>query len=167
MTKTYRAWLCFLVGIVLSYAKFCGWYGGDFWGPRYVMFASIPASLALALNLGARTSTFRAFVALMMLTLSVWVCADGVLFRHEELTKCAEDKYALEHLCWFVPEFSVWIRPFIVHRQLIPLDFLFLTLYAVVYVVLAAPTVATLVKSIVPACQARLRPLFAWRTWGI
>jgi hypothetical protein len=167
MKKTYRAWLCFLVGIVLLYAKFCGWYGGAFWGPRYVMFASIPASFAVALNLGARTSPLRAFVTLTMLTLSVWVCADGVLFRQQELTLCADNKYALEHLCWFVPEFSVWIRPFIVHRQLIPLDFLFLTLYAVVYVVLAAPVVSYLVKSIGPAWWARLRPLLAWRTWRI
>lgn len=165
--KTYAAWLCFLVGIVLFYAKFCGWYGGAFWGPRYVMFASVPASLALALNLGARTSRVRAAVTLAMLTMSVWVSTDGVLFRQQELTKCTDDKYALEHLCWFVPEFSVWIRPFIVHRPLVVIDFLFLTLFAVVYVVLAAPLVAYLVQSVAPAWWARLRPLLAWRTWGI
>jgi hypothetical protein len=166
LKKTYRAWLCFLVGIVLSYATFCGWYGGAFWGPRYVMFASVPASLALALNLGARTSSLRAFAALVMLTLSAWISADGVLFRQQELAICTDNKYALEHLCWFVPEFSAWIRPFIVHRPLALRDFLFLTLFAVVYVVLAAPTCAYLVKSVVPACSARLRPLLEWRTWG-
>jgi hypothetical protein len=167
MSKTYRAWLCFLVGIVLSYAKFCGWYGGAFWGPRYVMFASVPASFALALNLGARTSRVRVFVALTMLTMSIWICADGVLFRQQQLTKCTENQYALEHLCWFVPEFSVWIRPFIVHRPLVTIDFLFLTLYAIVYVVLAAPMVAFLARSVGPASWARLRPLLARRTWGI
>ena len=166
LLKTQRAWLCFLVGLILVYAKFCGWYGGEFWGPRYVMFASVPASFALALNLRSRKSILRSSIVLTMLTLSVWVCADGVVFRNEQLGKCWENGYALEHLCWYVPEFSVWIRPFIVHRPLEKLDYFFLTTYFVIYVVLATPTVIYLAKSVASACKPRVQRLLEWRTWG-
>jgi hypothetical protein len=167
LLKTYRAWLLFLAGIMLVYAKFCGWYGGVFWGPRYVMFASVPASLALALNLRSRTSVLRSSVTLAMLTMSVWICAEGVVFGQRELNKCWENNYALEHLCWYVPEFSVWVRPFIVHKAMEKLDWAFLAVYAVVYVVLAAPTVVYLVRSTVPLVKPRARGLLEWRSWGL
>ncbi len=65
-----------------------------------------------------------------------------------------------------MPEFSAWLRPFIVHKVMEKLDWMFLAVYAVVYVVLAAPTVIHLVKSIVPLLQPRARRLLEWRSWG-
>ncbi len=166
LLKTYRIWLLYLAGLMLVYAKFCGWYGGVFWGPRYVMFASVPASLALALNLGARTSPTRVTLTLAMLTLSVWVCADGVVFGQKNQEQCWADKYALEHLCWYVPEFSAWIRPFVSHAPITALGYAFLGLYTVVYLYLAAPLVSYLVTSMVPRCRPHVERLLAWRAWG-
>src|SRR2546430_10361340 len=35
-------------GIVLVYGTWWAWYGGFTWGPRFLIFASLPASLLLA-----------------------------------------------------------------------------------------------------------------------
>src|SRR6185436_5776493 len=33
------AWMLFLVGLVLVYARWWAWYGGWFWGPRFLLIA--------------------------------------------------------------------------------------------------------------------------------
>jgi hypothetical protein len=33
--------LVFLLGLILTYARWYGWYGGQFWGPRFFLFASV------------------------------------------------------------------------------------------------------------------------------
>lgn len=166
LLTTHRVWLVFLAGLVLVYAKFCGWYGGQFWGPRYLFFVSVPASFALALNLRVR-SFGRSLVILAMLTLSVWICADEMVFGEAHLDQCWANNYALEHLCWYVPEFSAWIRPFIVKDPLKSDEIAFLTVYAIVYLYLAVPIVAFLVRSAVPPCKAQMRRLLEWRAWGV
>jgi hypothetical protein len=166
LLKTQRVWLLFLAGLMLVYAKFCGWYGGVFWGPRYILFASVPASFALALNLGVRRSFGRSLVTLTMLTLSVWICAEGMVFGQGNLDACWTNNYALEHLCWYVPEFSAWIRPFISARPLKKEDFVFLSVYAIVYLYLAVPIAVFLVRSALPRCRSQLQRLLEWRAWG-
>jgi hypothetical protein len=164
LLKTYSAWLCFLVGIMLVYAKFCGWYGGVFWGPRYILFASVPASFALALNLGVRRFG-RSLVSLSMLTLSMWVAAEGVVFGQAKLDPCWVNNYALEHLCWYVPEFSPWIRPFVSARPFKTEDFVFLGVFAVVYLYLAVPIAVFLVRSALPYCKTQVQRWLDWRAW--
>ena len=44
----YRVWLAVVVGLVLVYARWWAWYGGAVWGPRFFLFASLPAALVLA-----------------------------------------------------------------------------------------------------------------------
>lgn len=107
-----RVWLAFLVGLVLVYASWWAWYGGFFWGPRFFLFASLPASLALALALhdGGATRTRRA-ISLVVLLLSAWVGYCGLAFGQTGLDICVADNYAMEHLCWYVPEFSPLVRP--------------------------------------------------------
>src|SRR5206468_4886727 len=48
LRQCYQYCLLFLVGLVIAYAKWWAWYGGFFWGPRFLLFASFPASLAMA-----------------------------------------------------------------------------------------------------------------------
>ena len=167
LMKTYRAWLLFLAGTIVVYSKFCGWYGGEFWGPRYMLFASVPASFALALNLEVRRSVSRSILTLAMLTLSIWIGADGLVFGQAQMGQCWANGYALEHLCWYVPEFAAWIRPFVVHRALDTKDLLCLGVYAAVYAYLAAPIVAFVLRSLVTMCEPHVRRTLDWRQWSL
>jgi hypothetical protein len=166
LVKAYRAWLCFLVGIMLVYSKFCGWYGGVFWGPRYVLFASVPASFALAVNMVHARSFVRTSFTLAALTLSIWIGAEGVVFGQHELNQCWENGYALEHLCWYVPEFSAWLRPLIAHEVIDKLNWAFLTMYATIYVYLAVPVVAQLARAARPYLVSEGRRLIEWKRWS-
>jgi hypothetical protein len=49
----------------------------------------------------------------LVLALSVWVGFNGVVFGQRNLSFVTANNYALEHLIWHVPEFSVLWKPFI------------------------------------------------------
>jgi PA14 domain-containing protein len=108
-----RLWLAFLVGLIVVYSKWWAWYGGLYWGPRFFVFASVPASLALAVWLSTiGGATPRALVAtLAVLTLSAWVAIDGAVFDLNGLAACRDPNN--EWLCLYVPEFSPLWRPFV------------------------------------------------------
>ena len=107
-------WLLFVAGIVLVYCRWWAWYGGVFFGPRFFLVASFPAALAVAARLrSSHDSPAAAVVTLVVLALSLWVgfaSAAGVPTDNV----CLQDNYALEHLCWYTPEFSALWRPFTV-----------------------------------------------------
>jgi hypothetical protein len=110
----YTRWLAFLAGLILVYAKWWSWYGGMSWGPRFFLFASAPAALAIAVRIHrSRDSLARASIALAALALSTWVAIDGVSFGLQGLDLCSQHEYALEFACWYVPEFSPLWRPFV------------------------------------------------------
>jgi hypothetical protein len=43
----------------------------------------------------------------------VWVGVSGAAFNLSGLDDCLANGYALEHLCWYVPEYSPLVRPFV------------------------------------------------------
>ena len=99
LSKTRLVWIAVVVGMVAIYCRWWAWYGGIFYGPRFFLFASLPASLAIAARLctGARSLTGVA-LSIAALALSLWVgftSSMGVSVP----SICAEDNYALEHLC--------------------------------------------------------------------
>jgi hypothetical protein len=102
--------LVFVLGLVLVYAKWYGWYGGVFWGPRYFLIACVPASILLAYSLSRRLAA----LPIALLLLSVWVCVQGYLYGLQAIEPCTENQYALEALCWYAPEFSPLWRQFVV-----------------------------------------------------
>lgn len=107
--------LVFLAGLVFTYARWWGWYGGQFWGPRYLLFASIPACFILAHQ--SRTTKWelsRGIAYFAALVFSFWICAQGYLYGNSDLAICGENKSELELLCWYVPEFSPLFRQFVV-----------------------------------------------------
>src|SRR5206468_1402629 len=65
--RLYWGWVAFLVGLLLAYAPWWAWYGGLTWGPRFLLFASVPASFALAIRLRDVTAS----IAVRLLTLAV------------------------------------------------------------------------------------------------
>jgi hypothetical protein len=167
MARTYVLWLAFLAGLLVVYAKWWAWQGGEFWGPRYVFFAAIPASFALANNLGKPRSVVFGMAMLVILTLSVWIGADGVMFGQQNLGACGANNYANEDLCWHVPEFAAWIRPLIVMRPLKTQDWFFILNFLVVYAYLASPIVIYFARDAGPPAMTKLRRMFEWKTWSV
>lgn len=109
----------FVVGLIVAYAKWWSWYGGWFWGPRFLLFASVPASLALAVHasvLDARRAVRAAF--LPILAFSAWVGICGMVFEQNGMGLCRQHNFRLESLCWYNPEFSALFRPFFVESHL-------------------------------------------------
>jgi hypothetical protein len=104
--------LLFLAGLILVYSKWWAWYGGISWGPRFFVFAAVPASVLVALrqSQGARSGAADA-IALAALLASGWVAVAGVLQDPSEFTVCARDSFASESLCWYTPEFTPLFRP--------------------------------------------------------
>jgi hypothetical protein len=105
----------FVVGLVLCYAKWWAWYGGVFWGPRFFLFACIPAAMLLASSIALWRSLGAAsrVLTLFCLFLSTWGSTQGYLFGQRELNICTQNQYALESMCWYVPEFSPLLRQFV------------------------------------------------------
>jgi hypothetical protein len=159
----YSMW--FLAGLIVVYAKWWAWYGGWFWGPRFFLMASIPASLAIAIKLRQlSTLSTRAVGALFaVLTLSVWVGVNGAVFNQANLDICEQRRYALEVLCWYAPEFSVLWHPFIDPVSLSFDRALFITYCGVVYVWLSAPVVKTLISRAIESLADSRVNLRTWR----
>lgn len=115
MLSIYGLWISFVVGLVLAYMSWWAWYGGWFWGPRFFLFAAIPASFALALWLRQREqSLFANLLTLVVLLLSCWVGLDGAIFGQQAMGVCQMNNYQYEMLCYYTPEFSALWRPFVV-----------------------------------------------------
>jgi hypothetical protein len=50
---------------------------------------------------------------MLVLALSVWVGINGAVFGQQSMDVCWANDYALEFMCWYVPEFSALWRPFV------------------------------------------------------
>jgi hypothetical protein len=148
--ESYQLWLFFLLGLVLVYSKWWSWNGGWFWGPRFFLFASIPASFAIAVNLQIQHKSikFNLFIIIILL-LSFWVGVNGPVFGLNTLLVCQENGYWLDPLCLYVPEFGVLFRPFVeVEGQLTLKNILFIMLNSIVFIYLALPVIIQLWRDI-------------------
>lgn len=135
----YWQWLLFLGALVLVYAKWWSWYGGWSFGPRFLVFAALPASLALALYLERPSARLRVNLAVLAaLLLSLWVGACGAVFDMDDLDIGKQGQFAYEVVVWHVPEWSVLWHPFIAHRALDWHDYLTLGYGALLALVLGA-----------------------------
>ena len=156
--------LLFVVALVLVYAKWWAWYGGLSWGPRFFAFAAIPASVLLVLRIGrAGESAVADLVTLGVLALSVWVGVVGLIADSSALGFCARDNYALESLCWYVPEYSSLWHP-ILHAPALTRSTAIVSAWcAIVAVYLAAPLLSTFARS-----ARATPPALAWtRGWRV
>jgi hypothetical protein len=150
-------WVSFLVGLLLVYSTYWSWSGRWFWGPRYLLFASIPASFALAVCLHRRDLPLpRNLLTLAALCLSLWVGIDGVAFGapfygdEALVSACVSDyngKFE-EPLCSYTPEFSVLWFPFTMHSQLNPERLTFLVYGLVVALVLTTPLLVRIARQL-------------------
>jgi hypothetical protein len=109
----YLLWMSFVIGLILIYSSWWAWYGGWFWGPRFFLFACIPASFAIAVRLRTPSSSFFAnLLTLGTCILSFWVGINGAIYDSGDLGSiCIPNNYTLEYLCHYHPRYSVLWRP--------------------------------------------------------
>jgi hypothetical protein len=167
LTAFWRLGLWFLAGLVVVYARWWAWYGGWFWGPRFFLFASVPAALALAVHLADahRHTLGRNLAALACLVLSGWVALSGMVYGQSNLEVCAENDYALEALLWYTPEFSALWRPFVAPRELNVWEWLRMAGFAVGWGLLAYPLAWRVARQSADAVAAAWRAYRAGETW--
>ena len=109
-----RASLLVVAGLLLVYGQWWAWYGGYSWGPRFLVFAAIPAALRLAAECTYPPRRVLPLLAVLgALLLSLWGGFDGAMLRFWKQEVCTSNGYAVEAFCWDVPEFSVLFTPFI------------------------------------------------------
>jgi hypothetical protein len=163
----YLLWLAFVVGMILVYAHWWAWYGGWFWGPRFFLFASLPAALVLAVRLHARDAGLGAnLLTLAALALSFWVGANGVVFEQNGLTVCTANDYALEALCQHTPEFSVLWHPFVAAQALSLGAILYLATNFAIFLYLALPLLRRIARQVAEWLRALAQTYprrVAWR----
>jgi hypothetical protein len=137
----HRVWAAVVVGLVLVYARWWAWYGGAAWGPRFFLFACLPAALVLARwttrpperSLGAN------LLLVVVVTLSCWVAASGVVFGEYGFEQFWADDFKLEYLTWYVPECSALWWPFVHPKPLAWFDRVRLAGFAAGFAYLVAP----------------------------
>ncbi len=140
LRRSYHLWIWFLVGLVLVYSRWWAWYGGWVWGPRFLLFASIPASFVLAVSLfRPKPAVGRNLLLLGLLAVSFLVGASGAVYGLDHLEDCRAAEY--EFLCWYVPEFSVLWRPFVVADRPEGKEMVLLGYGLLVFIYLAFPLV--------------------------
>ncbi len=153
----YRAWLAFVVGLVVVYSKWWAWYGGVFWGPRFFLFASLPAALVIARRTARPSDSLGVnLVVAAVVLLSCWAGANGAVYQLYADGPFYANNYALESALWYVPECSSLWRPFVVHRPIHTADRLRLIAFGVGAAYLLTPLAG------VAARQLRDRAAAAW-----
>jgi hypothetical protein len=167
MWQLYLLWLMFVAGLILVYSRWWAWFGGGFWGPRFFLFASIPAAFALAVRIHHPSpKVLMNLFVLAVLALSIWVGINGALYSRARSSICRANHYQLDELCDFVPEFSVLWRPSAYNKpNVTPHDFAFIAFALTVFVRMAAPLVKTTLSSGRASWRSRSDAfrLSAWR----
>jgi len=147
---TYFEWIIFLAGIIIVYSKWWAWYGGWFWGPRFLLMASIPASFSLAVYVVKKHSNiWKNILVLAILALSFWVGLNGVIFGMSNVEECSDNNYALENLCWYTPEFSVLWHPFVDNHSLTSHDKIIIALWFITFIFIAKNNLFELQKQLI------------------
>jgi hypothetical protein len=136
--------VAFLSGLVLVYSRWWSWYGGWTWGPRFLLLAVFPSSIALAIALHASSNWRQRVTAIAILGWTIWVGVSGAVFGLDGLDECTANGYALEHLCWYVPDFSPLFRPLVLRpASLAAWQAAWMVLAAVVLAILAVTALST------------------------
>lgn len=139
-----------VTGLVLLYSAWWGWDGGFFWGPRFLLLASVPACLALAAALHRPPTSLGLRAGLLgVLLLSVWVGVNGAVFGMEGLSRCDPAVGTGEaYLCVQTTAFSPLFHPFVHLPPLRAPQVLFALFGLGVFVRLAAPLVTGIARDV-------------------
>jgi hypothetical protein len=144
--------LAFVAGLVVAYAKWWAWYGGIAWGPRFFLFAIIPASVLLAAGIWqAGQSPAADAITLCVLIVSAWVSIASVITNiTQALDFCKSDGFKREFYCWYVPQRSTLYLP-IQHFPSLSLPLAIVTLFCYgVLAYLAMPLAVSIARLVLP-----------------
>lgn len=164
----YALWVCFVIGMVLVYSPWWAWDGGWFWGPRFFLFACIPASFAIAVYLArpAASLLLNLFV-LLVLCLSLWVGIAGALFNENPLSgECLPGGTIKYTLCQYNPYYSVLWHPFVSHETLTLHGILLIVFSVFTVLFIAIPLLLTIGRQIAAKILYLSKlylPLKVWR----
>ncbi|TDD05567.1 hypothetical protein E1292_16995 [Nonomuraea deserti] len=115
--QLYELWLAFVIGLLLLYAMYWSWSGSSFWGPRYLLFAAVPAAFALAVRCHRPGDSAGAdLVTVLALGLSIWAGLNGAVFGDVDVPKVCWPDGAGQYeapICFYTPEFSALWYPFV------------------------------------------------------
>jgi hypothetical protein len=152
--------MLYVAGLVLIYAKWWSWYGGLSWGPRFFVFAAIPASLFIVVRIQhAGESVLADALTLLVFACSAWVGVAGAIADLSALDVCVSNNSQHEAFCWYVPEFSSLWRPLMHFPELTTSKTLVASWCALVFAYLAAPLVVAIARAWRTAVPPR-----AWAT---
>lgn len=116
---------------VVVYSKWWAWYGGFSFGTRFYTHLIIPSIFVYIGYLRNGVAFNRIYGGLAM-TAAIWVALCGKYFGLAGVaSECAKDNYYLEALCWYVPEFSALIYPFVLYGPVKIYEYL--TLWDMIY----------------------------------
>lgn len=146
----YKLWLYFVAGLVLIYASWWAWDGGWFWGPRFFLFASIPASFVLAVRLqNPSKSLLVNMLILVLFAYTAWVATAGAIFDQGNLNQtCLANQHALLDFCRYSPTYSVLWAPLANHWHIPRHGWRYILFSLVVFAYLAIPTLLTMARQV-------------------
>ncbi len=168
LQRLHTSWLLFTAGLILIYASWWDWSGDWYWGPRFFLFASVPASFALALWTQRPSARLRInLLALLVLALSIWVGIDGAVFGQADMGMCISTNPITQDICRFNPSYSALWRPFVNLFQYGPSQRFVtvegLTTSGMIYALIAAVIGAYLALPLLRTIREQLRALLnAW-----
>ncbi|GAC1358614.1 MAG: hypothetical protein NVS2B12_00920 [Ktedonobacteraceae bacterium] len=171
--QVYILWICFLAGLILVYSRWWAWYGGIFWGPRFFLIASLPASLALAIRLKYKNESSLAvnIFTFIVLCLSTWVGINGAVYQWGAAmtlpATCTKNHYALELLCYYTPELSTLWLPFVKIIALSLGQKLFMAFSLFVFAYLIVPLSLKIVLQLRDAAKIYSRMYLNPRLWRL
>jgi hypothetical protein len=163
MRQLHRCWICVVLGLILVYSRWWSWYGGSCWGPRFFLFAALPASLTLAMWTRSARSIPSALGACAITAWCLWVGYAGLVFENSDLDLCWAKHYRLESFCWYMPEFSPLVRPFITARELQEWEYNTLYLFCAVYLRITLPRWRQLITETTRVLVATFVQVGVWR----
>lgn len=156
--------LLIVAGMVGVYAKWWAWYGGLSWGPRFFVFAALPASLLFAARIcSTRRAPLTDLFALAVLALSAWVAFNGAVSDDSQLGPCSAHRYALELLCWYEPTHSSLWWPVLHPPALTWRTGVLLAWCVAAFGVLATPLLTRLAEALRAVVPTRVELVRGWR----
>jgi hypothetical protein len=141
----YTLWIAFVIALVLLYSHWWAWFGGNFWGPRFFLFASLPASLVLAVRLRYPGNHLAGnLLTLVALALSSWVAITGMVFDRAGTDACLNGYVNMIGLCAYTPQYSGLWRALATPLLFTKRDMAMTGYCAVVFLYLAWPLLRTM-----------------------
>jgi hypothetical protein len=139
------------------------------WGPRFFLFASLPAALVLArwTTRPEAHSTLANVFVLVAVALSCWVGANGIVYQDHGSEPYWANDFALEYLTWYVPEISVLWRPFVVPKPFGWEEYTLLAAFALGFAYLAGRVIRVLAIRFARGIAALWHTALSGERWRI